>query len=379
MSPAPQVLEHLVDVHCHPTDAPSITASSVESLPCTLCAMSTQAGDQSKVAALARAHPDRVVPAFGYHPWWAHRISLSAPAGSVPDSAVHYRALFLPDSSEPPSAKLEAAFARLLPALPPPIPLADVLADVRAHLTEFPSAMLGEVGIDRVARVPFAGPGAPDADGANGNGNGRGLSPFLTPLAHQLAVLEAQLALAVELRRNVSMHSVKAPSQTRALFDRMAAAHGAAWYAISVDVHSCKFSPEAWREIGNHHPNVYLSLSTAINGNIPNFVALVRECAPTRLLVESDWPDARDAPTRTWDMACMVAEIHGWPIEDTWEDTPPSDEAKWGVIRRLESNWRAFVKGGHVAPIRGLRSRERRRRDYSLDLVESDTEDEGET
>ncbi|KAH9178653.1 TatD DNase family Scn1 [Lactarius sanguifluus] len=340
MSPAPQVLEHLVDVHCHPTDAPSITASSIESLPCTLCAMSTQAGDQSKVAALARAHPDRVVPAFGYHPWWTHRISLSAPAGS-----------------------LEAAFTRLLPALPPPILLADVLADVRAHLTEFPSAMLGEVGIDRVARVPFAGPGAcaDDADGANGNGNGRGLSPFLTPLAHQLA-----------LRRNVSMHSVKAPSQTRALFDRMATAH-------SVDVHSCKFSPEAWREIGNHHPNVYLSLSTAINGGIPNFVALVRECAPTRLLVESDWPDARDAPTRTWDMACMVAEIHGWPVEDTWEDTPPSDEAKWGVIRRLESNWRTFVKGGHVAPIRGLRSRERRRRDYSLDLVESDTEGEDET
>ncbi|KAI9444742.1 TatD DNase family Scn1 [Lactarius indigo] len=369
MSPAPQVLAHLIDVHCHPTDAPSITASSIESLPCTLCAMSTQVGDQSKVAALARAHPDRVVPAFGYHPWWAHRISLSAPAGSVPDSAAHYRALFFPESSEPPTAKLEAAFARLLFALPPPIPLADILADVRVHLTEFPSAMLGEVGIDRVARIPFAGPGAPpdadnDIEGANGNGNGRRLSPFLTPLAHQFAVLEAQLALAVELRRN---------------FDRMAAAHGAAWYAISVDVHSCKFSPEAWREIGKHHPNVYLSLSTAINDGIPNFVALVRECAPTRLLVESDWPDARDAPARTWDMACMVAEIHGWPIEDTWEDAPPSDEEKWGVIRRLESNWRAFVKGGHVAPIRGLRSRERRRRDYSLDLVESDTEDEGGT
>ena len=213
--------------------------------------MSTQAGDQSKVAALARAHPDRIVPAFGYHPWWAHRISLNAPAGSTPDSAAHYRALFLPESSSspPPSAKLEATSARLLPALPPPIPLADVLADVRAHLTEFPSAMLGEVGIDRVARVSFAGPGALNDD-ANDGANDRGLSPFLTPLAHQFTILEAQLALAVELRRNVSMHSVKAPSQTRSLFDRMAAAHGAAWFAISVDVHSCKFSPEAWREIG---------------------------------------------------------------------------------------------------------------------------------
>jgi len=218
--------------------------------------MSTRAEDQSKVAALARAHPERIVPAFGYHPWWAHRISLDAAAGSAPDGAAHYRALFLP-ASAPPDAKLEAAFARLLPHLPPPIPLADVLADVRAHLAEFPSAMLGEVGMDRVARVPFVSPGAPnDADG--GNGNGRGLSPFLTPLEHQVAVVEAQLAIAVELRRNVSMHCVKVPAQTRALFDRMAAEHGDAWFAISIDLHSCKISPEAWREIGvrSHLPCV---------------------------------------------------------------------------------------------------------------------------
>src|SRR6266404_667477 len=117
MLPAPEVLAHLVDVHCHPTDAPSVTASSIESLPCTLCAMSTRAEDQSKVAALARAHPERIVPAFGYHPWWAHRISLDAAAGSAPDGAAHYRALFLP-ASAPPDAKLEAAFARLLPHLP---------------------------------------------------------------------------------------------------------------------------------------------------------------------------------------------------------------------------------------------------------------------
>jgi len=125
-----------------------------------------------------------------------------------------------------------------------------------------------------------------------------------------------------------------------------------------------------------HHPNVYLSLSTAINGSIPNFTALVIECSPTRLLAESDWPDARDSPARTWDMVCMIAEIRGWPIEDTWEDSIPLDEAQWGVTRRLESNWHAFVKGGHATPIKGLNSRERRRRDYSLDLVESDTEDD---
>ena len=215
--------------------------------------MASRVEDQPKVAALARARPDRIVPGFGYHPWWSHRISISAPPGTVPNHAAHYRALFLPSSSSP-NTELETAFARLLPTLPQPIPLADVLADVRARLIEFPTAMLGEVGIDRAVRIPFAGAdvserGHDDNDNGGGGGGHRTLSPFSTPFAHQLSILEAQLALAVELRRNVSLHSVKSPAQTCTLFDNMAAKHGAAWFTISVDVHSCTLSPEVWRDI----------------------------------------------------------------------------------------------------------------------------------
>ncbi|KAH9964264.1 hypothetical protein BC827DRAFT_1266051 [Russula dissimulans] len=337
--------------------------------------MSTREEDQSKVAALARARPDRIVPAFGYHPWWAHRISLNARAAADPDPATHYRALFFSEttsspSSQPPSAELEAAFARLLPTLPPPIPLADVLADRDARRSRLRPRRAHPLSHGRCVL----------RRGDNLNGRTLSLSPFSVPFAHQLAILEAQLALAVELRRNVSLHSVKAPSQTRALFDRMAATHGAAWFAISVDVHSCTLSPEVWRDIEKLHPNVYLSLSTAINGRSPGHIALIRACAPTRILVESDYPNACDAPARTWDMARIVAETRGWPIEDVWENSPPSDESQWGVVRRLEANWHTFVKGGHVAPVKRPTARERRRRDYSLDLVESesDMEDQGE-
>jgi len=109
--------------------------------------------------------------------------------------------------------------------------------------------MLGEVGIDRAARIPFARTDVSEGGNNGGNGGHRTLSPFSTPFAHQLTILEAQLALAVELRRNVSLHSVKSSAQTRALFDNMAAKYGAAWFAISVDVHSCTLSPEVWRDI----------------------------------------------------------------------------------------------------------------------------------
>jgi Tat protein secretion system quality control protein TatD with DNase activity len=72
-------------------------------------------------------------------------------------------------------------------------------------------------------------PSTLNVDGeSDGGTNGRLLLPSSTPFAHQLNILEAQLALAVELRRNVSLHSVKASTQTRELFDRMEATHGAA-------------------------------------------------------------------------------------------------------------------------------------------------------
>jgi hypothetical protein len=78
-------------------------------------------------------------------------------------------------------------------------------------------------------------------------------------------------------------------------------------------------------------------------------------------------------------MVRIVAETRGWPIEDMWDNLPPSDEAQWGVVRRLEMNWCAFVKGGHATTAKKFTARERRRRDYSLDLIESDMEDEGES
>lgn len=116
--------------------------------------------------------------------------------------------------------------------------------------------MLGEVGIDRAFRVPYSHPVDPPfaavyeapRDGP------REVSPFTTPLAHQLAILEAQLALAVELRRNVSLHSVKCQQATVELLDRMKTAHGPAWLRISVDLHSCGLSAQTWTQLSVSPP-----------------------------------------------------------------------------------------------------------------------------
>ncbi|EMD32635.1 hypothetical protein CERSUDRAFT_118666 [Gelatoporia subvermispora B] len=320
--------------------------------------MATRHSDQALVRALAATYPDRVTPCFGYHPWFAHWIALRPPASKE----AHYRALLL-DSAK--AQQHEAAFQRLLAYLPEPTALSDVLADLRENLTACPGAMLGEVGLDRACRIPFAPPASPPYAEATG---ARELSPFTTPIEHQVAILEAQLNLAVELRRNVSLHSVKGQQATIELLQRMKTRHGEGWLQISVDMHSCGVSAQSWADIEKQHSNVFLSLSTAINARSPAHKSLIAACSPNRILVESDFHDIRLSAPYTWDMLLTVAEVKGWRVEEAWDEEAAADDPeKWGAVRRLEENWKQFV-AGHHKPIKQKRDRRR----LVLDASESD-------
>ena len=129
------------------------------------------------------------------------------------------------------------------------------------------------------------------------------------------------------------------------------------------------------------HPNAFLSLSTAINGRSPAHRALAAACAPDRLLVESDLNDARLGPAYTWHMLRTVAAVKGWRVEDTWDysDEDAGEDAigngdhpgRWGAVRRLEANWRAFVRGDHKP-----RVRRKERRDRAIEEWEAGEESE---
>ncbi|KAI0756466.1 hypothetical protein C8Q80DRAFT_32857 [Daedaleopsis nitida] len=363
-----EVLAHVLDVHCHPTDSDmKMTHSVVEDMTIRICAMATRRSDQRLVADLARRHPDKVIPCFGYHPWFAHWISVEP----ISSKEAHYRSLFLPDAS---TAKkdLAVAFDRLLSFLPDPIPLAEILAEVREGLTAFPKAMLGEVGIDRACRVPFSRPvDPPYSENASTGDAPRELSPFMIPLEHQLKVLEAQLGLAVELKRNVSLHSVKCQQATRELLDRMLARHGGEWLKISVDLHSCGLSAQTWTEISKHHANAFLSLSTAINARSPAHRDLIAVCPADRILVESDFHDIRCSAPYTWNMLRTVAAVKGWPVEDRWDaNADPSSE--WGAVRRLEENWKTFERGNHKPYVKRRERRDRAIEEWEANESESE-------
>ncbi|KAJ7651668.1 TatD DNase family Scn1 [Mycena polygramma] len=286
------------------------------------CAMSTHQGDQSLVRDLALQNPTKVIPCFGYHPWFTHLISLHRTS-----KWEHYRKLFIGDGE--PSDEHASILEELVPLLPEPITLDEVISDLRHNFGLFASttAMLGEVGLDKAYRVAFDYHASP-----------RRLTPFTIPLDHQLAILEAQLNLAVELRRNVSFHNVKCPQVTVDLFITLKQKHGREWDNIRIDLHSCSMNPQVKK-----HSNVFMSLSTTINGRSNNLEALIAACPPDRLLIESDIDNIDQCTERCIDIIKVVARVGGWSIEEEWVDE--LDKEHWGVVRRLEANWRAFRDG----------------------------------
>lgn len=67
----------------------------------------------------------------------------------------------------------------------------------------------------------------------------------------------------------------------------------------------------------------------------------------SRIMVESDYHDIDHCTQRTWEMVLIVAEVKGWWVEENWDYDGHEKEESWGVVRRLEENWKAFKKGGH--------------------------------
>lgn len=204
----------LYDTHCHLQA--SVLAAQGESLfhraqnagVAGFVVCSTEPGDWTAVRQLAEAHP--VLPAFGVHPW------------------------YLPEGG--PEAWLP---------------------DLEALLVAFPSAWVGEIGVDRTA-----GP----------------------PLARQEEAFAPQLALAGRLGRVASLHC-------RRTWDRLG------WHLtrrahpeVPVVLHSFGGSVDVARQFLDYH--AYFSFSGALtrdrNQRLPE---VVRFLPRDRVLIETDSPD----------------------------------------------------------------------------------------
>lgn len=408
------------DAHCHPTDIMSSIASLPTMKARALTVMGTRAEDQHLVAQVASQHSitspspsswkpeERMIPCFGWHPWFAHAMYLDDPTGSsdtnpgenlnpggerqdddraplTGDAQIAHYASVLQPATPDPNPSERALFL----SLPPPTSFTAFLAHTRKNLETHPYALVGEIGLDRSFRIPE--PWTSDALSQRSSGltlggrEGRKLTRYRCAPAHQKAVFQAQLKVAGEMGRAVSVHGVQAHGMVfeslrevwkgwekrvvskRELKKREKEkvqgqeqiglesgekggqgedgsgreADARPPFPPRVCLHSYSGTPDTWKQY--LHPSVpvtfFASFSTAINlgddldGPTPQaFTDVVRAVPDDMVLVESDLHTAgEEMDRRLEDIVRRVCEVKGWDLEEG--------------VQRLGRNWRRFVFG----------------------------------
>lgn len=261
-------------------------------------------------------------------------------------------------------------------SLPEPRPFGEFLDQTREYLSKYPSALIGEVGLDKSFRIPEAW--LPESlekrDDAltPGGREGRHLSPYRVSMEHQRKVLLAQLRLAGELQRAVSVHGVQAHG---VLYDTLAATwkgherhvqsrkerrgdeaiaranaaplddksdtqdlSGSRPFPPRVCLHSFSGPAETVKQyIAPSVPcDVFFSFSTTVNAwsdtGDGKVEAAARAVPDDRLLVESDLHTAGERMDHYLeDIVRKVCAIKKWNLE--------------AGVARLGQNWRRFVSG----------------------------------
>ncbi|KAF3918706.1 hypothetical protein AA313_de0208128 [Arthrobotrys entomopaga] len=362
------------DAHCHPTDTMDVVPEIPKRRMRTLTIMATKARDQELVAQVAREYgvhdknsnddddvtssssgssiPScRVVPSFGWHPWFSHLLldDMKSEGDGNTDVKIsktdHYTSVLTNEPTE-----------EFINSLPDPKPLSQFIAETRKYLEEFPSALVGEVGLDRFFRLPNTSAGPDD----------KHLSPHRVNLDHQKRILEEQMRLAGEMKRAVSVHGVGAHGVLYDSFAYLFKGHekevrskrtqkrgpydfegdeedekedrgGFKPFPPRICLHSFS-APLDFMKTWLHPKipaEIYFSFSHAINVGYgyEKFTDMLKLVPRDKILVESDLHVASiDMENHLAAIIRRVARDKEWKVDE--------------VIKQVGKNWNKFVYGG---------------------------------
>ncbi|KAB2570401.1 Deoxyribonuclease TatD-related protein [Lasiodiplodia theobromae] len=365
------------DAHCHPTDTMSAVPAVPHMKAKALTVMATRAQDQQLVADVADRlgvpSPDVdswnsdecVLPCFGWHPWFSHQMCSEdrfAGKPTLDDEAkiVHYRGVLSP----PPEDR------DFILSLPDPRPFSEFLDQARRFLCRYPLALVGEIGLDKSFRIPKAWHPEThenrDDSLTPGGREGRGLTAHVVAMDHQRKIFTAQLNLAGEMRRAVSVHGVQAhgvlfetiratwkgyekkPMSRRERKKRGVTAEEADEDANAEDDSPKPFPPRICLHSYSGHPStlpqyfdpsvpseVFVSFSTAINYSdraAQTTSQSIKAVPDDRILVESDLHIAGELMDKHLeDIVRVVCGVKEWGLEEG--------------TRKLRQNWEHFAFG----------------------------------
>lgn len=374
------------DAHCHPTDTMASIASIPKMKAQVLTIMATRPEDQQLVddaavqlgsLSVTLDEGTRLVPSFGWHPWFSHQLfDESDYAGrerlNEEEKCLHYQAVLSP--------KPEGL--EFLRSLRDPKPISQYLSQTKTFLQKYPLALVGEIGLDKSFRIPeiwVPSQQEPrDESLTPGGREGRRLSPHRVEMGHQRKVLEMQLRLAGEMQRAVSVHGVQAhgmlfdtfrglwqgherkilsnkekkklginrPGVTDESDEQQSETGNTKPFPPRICLHSYSGSPEAVQQYFQPTvpSEVFVSFSTVINFSTAGAAKaeeVIKWLPEDKILIESDIHTAGDRMDELLeDIARKVCRVRGWSLEDG--------------VRKLGQNWKQFVLGNEAKGSSGL-------------------------
>jgi Tat protein secretion system quality control protein TatD with DNase activity len=354
----------LHDAHCHPTDINSSLANLANMETHTLTLMATRISDQVLVHNAAKEHGDRVIPAFGHHPWFTHLVYDDAQFPNA-DKDPAIRKLHFRNVLQPPPE--EADEETWLTGAGDVISLSALLAEQRMYLEQHPLALVGEVGLDKAFRIPEPWSGNLEErtlKRTEGSREGRRLAKQKVNIEHQKKILQAQMRLAGEFGRGVSVHGVQAHGVLFDFFQMLWKGHerpgkqkrkknadNANTFATPfgnveekkpfpprICLHSYSGSVENLKQYFSPKipSDVYASFSIAVNFSNPQSPAsakaeeVIKWLPEDRLLIESDLHQAGEEMDLMMEqIARKVCQLRGWSLDEG--------------LTRLAQNYETFV------------------------------------
>jgi len=341
----------LHDAHCHPTDINSSLSKLPGMKTRTLTLMATRISDQELVHQAAQEHGDRVVPAFGHHPWFTHLVFDDA---EFPDTGTnneqrkqHFRSVLQP----PPEEDEEKTW---VDGAGDVISLSALLAEQRTYLVTHSLALVGEVGLDRAFRIPEPWLGDLNErklERTEGSREGRRLAKQRVSMEHQKKVLAAQMRLAGEFERGVSVHGVQAHGVLIDFFQGLWKGHEhkskqrrkkkgdnpyidiaelenenhCKPFPPRICLHSYSGSVENLKQYFSPKipSDVYASFSIAVNFNNPDSPAsakaeeVIKWMPEAKILIESDLHQAgSELDDMIEQIARKVCHLRGWSLDE---------------------------------------------------------------